>query len=109
MNAKSLTVIAQIKAKPGKEGQVRQELLSLVAPSRKDAGCLNYDLHQALDNPTLFLFHENWTSKAHLDRTCRSRICRRCWPGWANWSPSRRRSRFGSRLSSGGLTRALPA
>jgi quinol monooxygenase YgiN len=68
MNAKSLTVVAQIKAKPGKEGQVRQELMSLVAPSRKDAGCLNYDLHQALDNPTHFLFHENWTSKAHLDQ-----------------------------------------
>ena len=67
MNAKSLTVIAQIKAKPGKESAVRQELLSLVAPSRKDAGCLNYDLHQGLDNPALFLFHENWTSKAHLD------------------------------------------
>ena len=68
MNAKSLTVVAQIKAKPGKEGQVRQELLSLVAPSRKDTGCLNYDLHQALDNPALFLFHENWTSKALLDQ-----------------------------------------
>ncbi len=68
MNAKSLTVIAQIKAKPGKESQVRQELLSLVTPSRQDDGCLNYDLHQALDNPTRFMFHENWTSKAHLDR-----------------------------------------
>jgi quinol monooxygenase YgiN len=67
MNAKSLTVIAQLKAQPGKESAVRAELLSLVAPSRKDAGCLNYDLHQGLDNPTLFLFHENWTSKAHLD------------------------------------------
>ena len=67
MNAKSLTVIAQLKAQPGKEGAVRAELLSLVAPSRKDAGCLNYDLHQGLDNPTLFMFHENWTSKAHLD------------------------------------------
>ena len=67
MNAKPITVVAQIKAKPGKENQVRQELLSLVAPSRKDAGCLNYDLHEALDNPALFLFHENWTSKAHLD------------------------------------------
>jgi quinol monooxygenase YgiN len=68
MNAKSLTVVARIKAKPGKEIQVRKELLSLVAPSRKDAGCLNYDLHQALDNPALFLFHENWASKAHLDQ-----------------------------------------
>ena len=67
MNAKSLTVVAQIKARPGKESQVRQELLSLVAPSRKDAGCLNYDLHQAVDNPALFLFHENWVSKAQLD------------------------------------------
>jgi quinol monooxygenase YgiN len=67
MNAKSLTVIAQIKAKPGKESQVRQELLSLIEPSRKDAGCINYDLHQGKDNPALFVFHENWTSKAHLD------------------------------------------
>jgi len=68
MNAKPLTVIAQFKAKPGKESLVRQELLSLLAPSRKDAGCLNYDLHQAPDNTALFLFHENWTSKAHLDQ-----------------------------------------
>src|ERR1017187_489043 len=68
MNTQSLTVVAQIKAKPGQEDQVRRELLSLVAPSRKDAGCLNYDLHQAIDNPALFLFHENWTSKAHLDQ-----------------------------------------
>ncbi|HWI59301.1 MAG TPA: putative quinol monooxygenase [Bacillota bacterium] len=67
MKTKSLTVVAQIKAQPGKEAAVRQELLSLVEPSRKDAGCLNYDLHQAMDNPALFLFHENWTSKAHLD------------------------------------------
>ena len=68
MNAKPLSVIAQFKAKPGKGSLVRQELLSLLAPSRKDAGCLNYDLHQAPDNPALFLFHENWTSKAHLDQ-----------------------------------------
>jgi quinol monooxygenase YgiN len=67
MNATSLTVVALIKAKPGKEDQVRQELLSLVGPSRKDAGCLNYDLHQGKDNSALFLFHENWTSKSHLD------------------------------------------
>jgi quinol monooxygenase YgiN len=67
MNATPITVVAQIKAKPGNESQVRLLLLSLVAPSRKDAGCLNYDLHQGTNDPTLFLFHENWTSKAHLD------------------------------------------
>jgi quinol monooxygenase YgiN len=67
MNAKTVTVIAQIKAKPGKESEVRRELLALVAPSRRDAGCVNYDLHQALDNPALFMFHENWLSEAHLE------------------------------------------
>src|ERR1035441_4509214 len=68
MKAESLTVSAQVKAKPGKESQVRQELLSMVDPSRADDGCLNYDLHQALDNPAHFLFHENWTSEAQLER-----------------------------------------
>ncbi len=68
MNAKPVTVVAQLKAKPGTEAEVRKELLSLVAPSRQDAGCLNYDLHQATDDPALFMFHENWTSKAHLDQ-----------------------------------------
>jgi quinol monooxygenase YgiN len=29
---------------------------------------LNYDLHLALDNPALFLFHENWISEAHLEQ-----------------------------------------
>jgi quinol monooxygenase YgiN len=68
MNSKSVTVVAQMKAKPGKEAELRQELLALVAPSRKDAGCINYDLHQAHDNPGWFMFHENWESRAHLDR-----------------------------------------
>jgi quinol monooxygenase YgiN len=67
MNAHTVTVVARVKAKPGQETGVRRELLSLVGPSRKDAGCINYDLHQAVDNPALFMFHENWTSKAHLD------------------------------------------
>jgi quinol monooxygenase YgiN len=64
---KTVTVIAQIKAKPASEAEVKRELLSLVAPSRKDAGCINYDLHQSTENPALFVFHENWESKAALD------------------------------------------
>jgi quinol monooxygenase YgiN len=67
MSASSLTVLAHVKAKPGKEVEMRKELLSLVAPSRKDAGCINYDLHERKDNPAVFVFHENWASQAHLD------------------------------------------
>jgi quinol monooxygenase YgiN len=64
---KTLTVVATIRAKPGKEAALRQELLALIPSTRKEPGCINYDLHQAVDNPAHFLFHENWTSKQHLD------------------------------------------
>lgn len=72
MNPKTLTVVAQIKAKPGKENETQQALQALLAPTRKEAGCVNYDLHVSPQNPTLFLFHENWASQADLDRHLQS-------------------------------------
>lgn len=64
---KTLTVIAVLKAKPGMETALRQALLALIPTTRQEPGCINYDLHQATDQPGHFLFHENWTSKQHLD------------------------------------------
>ena len=40
-----ITVIARIKAKPGLEDTVRQELLKLLGPTRSEKGCINYDMH----------------------------------------------------------------
>ena len=65
--AEKLTVVARIQAKAGKEKEVQQTLLGLVGPTRAEAGCINYDLHQSHDDAGLFLFYENWESKAHLD------------------------------------------
>lgn len=67
-----VTVVASMQAKPGSETRLKQDLLRLVAETRKEEGCLNYDLHQSSDDPTKFLFYENWTSKAHLDRHAQS-------------------------------------
>ena len=67
MSAKTVTVIATFQAKPGKEAELRQALTGLVEPTRKEPGCINYDLHVLPETPGNFLFHENWTSKAHLD------------------------------------------
>ncbi len=67
MSANTLTVVATFQAKPTRETELREALTGLLAPTRKETGCLNYDLHQSLENPAKFLFHENWTSKAHLD------------------------------------------
>ena len=67
MSAKNITVVATFQARPGKETELKNALIGLVAPTRNEAGCLNYDLHASPEDPAKFLFHENWTSKAHLD------------------------------------------
>ena len=64
---KAIIVVATFQARPGKEGELRAALLGLLAPTRKESGCVNYDLHQSPEEPGKFLFHENWTSKAALD------------------------------------------
>ncbi|MDP9406455.1 MAG: antibiotic biosynthesis monooxygenase [Actinomycetota bacterium] len=63
-----LTVIAYMKAKPGKEQDLRSALESLVAPTAQEEGYVNYDLHESLEQPGLFFFYENWESGEHLDR-----------------------------------------
>ena len=67
MSAKTVTVVATFQAKPGREAALKAALIGLVAPTQKEAGCLNYDLHVSPEDPAKFLFHENWTSRAHLD------------------------------------------
>ena len=67
MSDEIVTVVATFQARPGKEAELRAALIGLVAPTRTETGCINYDLHQSPENPGKFLFHENWTSKALLD------------------------------------------
>jgi quinol monooxygenase YgiN len=69
---KTVTVVATFQAKPGQETKLREALLGLVAPTRKEVGCLNYDLHESPEDPAKFLFHENWTSKELLDAHLKS-------------------------------------
>ncbi|HVA17908.1 MAG TPA: putative quinol monooxygenase [Candidatus Dormibacteraeota bacterium] len=66
MNDK-LTVIAHIRAKAGRETRVREVLVGLIAPTRVEAGCINYDLHVSQDDPRQFVFYENWASESHLE------------------------------------------
>ena len=62
-----LTVVANMKAKPGREQELRAALEALVEPTSREAGYVNYDLHQAVDDPGVFYFYENWESEAALD------------------------------------------
>lgn len=60
-------VIATVIAKRSEVARVRTCLESLIAPSREEAGCLNYDLHVDCKQDNVFVFHETWESDKHLD------------------------------------------
>ena len=70
--AQPLTIVARIEAKPDQVELVKSELLKVIEPTRGEAGCLQYDLHQDNDNPAVFLFFENWESRPlwqdHMNR-----------------------------------------
>jgi len=68
MDIKPVSLVVTFQARPGKEAELRKVLTGLLAPTRKESGCINYDLHIAADDPSKFLFYENWTSEAHLNR-----------------------------------------
>lgn len=59
-----LTILAQLTAAPGKENLVKAELEKLVDITRAEEGCLQYDLHQDNEDPSFFVFYENWESRA---------------------------------------------
>jgi len=67
-----VTVIARIKAKTGEVQRVKEELLKLLAPTRAENGCINFDMHQGAADHSQFLFHENWTRTG----SGRPRVCR---------------------------------
>jgi quinol monooxygenase YgiN len=64
---KQLTVIAHVRAKPGHEARVREILMGLIAPTRAEQGCIDYDLHASNENTREFVFYENWATPEHLD------------------------------------------
>lgn len=66
MPAISLRVVARIKAKSEAVSEVRELLCGLVDPTRKESGCITYELLQNTEDPTDFTFVEEWESDAAL-------------------------------------------
>jgi quinol monooxygenase YgiN len=62
-----LVIIATVEAKAGKEQQLGEILKKFVAPTRSEAGCIQYDVHVDLENPGVFIFYERWVDQAALD------------------------------------------
>jgi quinol monooxygenase YgiN len=67
MSDEKIVLIARLKVKNDKVEQARSAALAIVEPSRKEAGCINYDIHQSIEDETVFCWHETWGNKAALD------------------------------------------
>ena len=66
-NRDLLTVMARMRAKEGKEQELRDALVGLVEPTSREKGYVNYDLHQGVEDARWFFFYENWDSVEDLD------------------------------------------
>ena len=62
-----ITIIVPIKTKTEFRAEVRQKLLALTASTTLEAGNVCYCLHEAKDNPNLFVIYEKWKNQAALD------------------------------------------
>ena len=68
MSQEKVTVLAYFELLSGKEAEFMPHLHAVVAATRQEAACLNYDFHQSHDEPNKFMFYENWTSLAGLQQ-----------------------------------------
>ncbi|HYL65035.1 MAG TPA: putative quinol monooxygenase [Candidatus Methylomirabilis sp.] len=58
-----MTLIVQLRPRDGQETLLEAELRALVGPTRKEEGCVTYDLFRSTEPPTAFLLHEVWASR----------------------------------------------
>lgn len=72
MTTTPLNFLAFFTAKPGQADALEAVLLDLVAPTRAEAECVNYDLHRFRDDPARYVLYEGWTSQAALDAHMRT-------------------------------------
>ncbi|HXH67067.1 MAG TPA: putative quinol monooxygenase [Candidatus Limnocylindrales bacterium] len=75
----AVTLVVTLRAKEGQHVLLEAELRALIAPTRKESGCLRFDLHGCLDQPGTFLLHEVWGARE--DHTAHTRT-----PHFLRWN-----------------------
>lgn len=62
-----LYVTAIIKSKAEYRQEIQAVLLNMVKETRKEQACIQYDLHQEINDPNIFVFYEIWANQKGLD------------------------------------------
>jgi len=64
------TLIVILRAREGQETLLEAELRAMVGPTRREEGCLTYNLYRSVEAPGALLLHEVWASReAHTEHT----------------------------------------
>ena len=62
-----LNIVATIIVNPEFQDDVQPIFKKLVEGSRKEPGCIRYELNQSIDNPCIYVVIESWQSKQAID------------------------------------------
>ena len=60
-------VVVKVVSKSDATAAIKEIVLRLGRESRKEAGCISYDVLQNNAEPNVFVLYEEWESAAHLD------------------------------------------
>lgn len=63
----NIYLTAIITSKPEFLQEVKAVLENMVVHTRKESACLQYDLHQSIENENIFVFYEIWENQFGLD------------------------------------------
>lgn len=61
-----VAALASLHAKPERAEALEAKLLSFVAPTRAEAGCISYDVHRDARDSNVFVMYEVWSSEEAL-------------------------------------------
>lgn len=67
MDTESFRVVARFKAQPGRQHELRAVLVGLIEPTRRESGCIRYELLANQGDPTELTFVEEWEDPAALE------------------------------------------
>lgn len=70
-NETQIVCVAKFIANEGEEEKLLKNLHSLIKETKKEGGCLRYELNQNIDDPKIFTFIEKWYNQATLDEHCK--------------------------------------
>lgn len=62
-----ITIVATLTIKSDFQAPLFEALKKIVDSSRAEEGCNQYDLHQDMQNPMVYVFVERWASQEALD------------------------------------------